>query len=228
MKQADENFVSMCKAVRDVLTTHTAIWALRVAFKNQVTVFDGLMDDMDLAMESAEIVSTGATDNKTNVELSAVQLAVNLAKRGSVYAMEVGNMELHDQLRVTKSTMLRRPDTLTLAKLQDIHSRLGGVIVELADYGVLPADLTELKSKTDVFDELIARPRILIVERKTANQDFIPGLLSGLREVLYKMDSLINLFEDTDLKREYKDARIIIDLGRKERRASLMCLLNSI
>lgn len=66
----------------------------------------------------------------------------------------------------------------------------------------------------DAFDGLIARPRILIVERKTANQDVIPGLLSGLREVLYEMDSLINLFEGTALKQEYKDARIIVDLGR--------------
>ena len=216
MKQSDENFVSMCKAVRDVLTKHTAIWEPRVAFKNQVTVFGGLMDDMDLAMESAEIVSTGATDNKTNAEMSAVLLAVNLAKRASIYAMEVGNMELHDQLRVTKSTLLRRPDTLTLAKLRDIHSRLEGVIADLSDYGVLPDDLVALKGMIDAFDGLIARPRILIVERKTANQDVIPGLLSGLREVLYKMDSLINLFEGTALKQEYKDARIIVDLGRRK------------
>lgn len=63
--------------------------------------------------------------------MSAVLLAVNLAKRASIYAMEVGNMELHDQLRVTKSTLLRRPDTLTLAKLWEIHSRLEGVIADL-------------------------------------------------------------------------------------------------
>ena len=216
MKQSDENFVSMCKAVRDVLTKHTAIWEPRVAFKNQVTVFGGLMDDMDLAMESAEIVSTGATDNKTNAEMSAVLLAVNLAKRASIYAMEVGNMELHDQLRVTKSTLLRRPDTLTLAKLRDIHSRLNAIVAELADYGVLPADLTALNSMNDAFDALIARPRTLIVERKGYNQDTIPSLLSALREVLYKMDSLINIFSGSDLAKEYKDTRIIIDLGRRK------------
>jgi len=62
MRQTDENFVSMCKAVRDVLTKHTAVWESRVAFKNQVTMFGGLMDDMDVAMEIAEIVSTGATE----------------------------------------------------------------------------------------------------------------------------------------------------------------------
>ena len=216
MKQSDENFVSMCRAVQDVLTKHQALWEPKVAFKNQATTFNGLMDDMGLAMESAEIVSTGATDNKTNSEMSAVLLAVNLAKRASIYAMEVGNMELHDQLRVTKSTLLRRPDTLTLAKLRDIHSRLSEIVAELADYGVLPTDLTALNSMNDAFDALIARPRTLIVERKGYNQDTIPSLLSALREVLYKMDSLVNIFSGSDLAKEYKDARIIIDLGRRK------------
>ncbi|HRP91107.1 MAG TPA: hypothetical protein PKX92_13840 [Edaphocola sp.] len=43
----------------------------------------------------------------------------------------------------------------------------------------------------------------------------IPALLTSIREVLYRMDSLINLFEGTALKQEYRDARIIIDLGRR-------------
>ncbi len=216
MKQSDENFVSMCKAVQDVLTKHQTLWEPKVAFKNQATTFNNLMGEMSVAMENAEIISTGATGDKTNTEMSAVLLAVNLAKRGSIYAMEVGNMELHDQLRVTKSTMLRRPDTLTLAKLRDIHSRLSEIIDELADYGVMPADLVALNSMNDAFDVLIARPRILIVERKGYNQDTIPSLLASLREVLYKMDSLVNIFSGSDLAKEYKDARIIIDLGRRK------------
>jgi hypothetical protein len=216
MRQTDENFVSMCRAVQDVLTKHTAVWETTVAFKNQATSFNGLMDEMGIAMESAEIVSTGATDNKSNAELKAVLLAVNLAKRASIYAIEVNNMELHDQLRVTKSTLLRRPDTMTLAKLRDIHTRLNTIVAELGDYGVLPTDLAELNAATDAFDALIARPRTLIVERKGYNQDTIPSLLSALREVLYKMDSLMNIFSGTELPKEYKDARIIVDLGKKK------------
>ena len=124
-------------------------------------------------------------------------------------------MELHDQLRVTKSTMLRRPDTLTLAKMRDIHSRLSIIVADLEDYGVAVGDLESLKILIDAFDALIARPRTLIVERKGYNQGMIPELLASIREVLYRMDSLVNLYEGTAFKQEYKDARIIIDLGRR-------------
>ena len=215
MNQRDENFVSMGRAVQDVLSKHTAVWESKVAFKNLATQFNGLMNEVALAVEGAEIVTTGATGNKAQAETEAIKLTVNLAKRGSVYALEVGNMELHDQLRVTKSTLVRRPDTLTLAKMRDIHSRLSIIVADLEDYGVAVGDLESLKILIDAFDALIARPRTLIVERKGYNQGMIPELLASIREVLYRMDSLVNLFEGTAFKQEYKDARIIIDLGRR-------------
>lgn len=217
MNQRDENFVSMGKAVQDVLSKHTAVWESNVAFTNLTTQFNDLMDGVALAMEGAEIVTTGTTDNKARAEKEAIKLTVNLAKRGSVYALEVGNMELHDQLRVTKSTLERRPDTLTLSKMRDIHSRLSAIVAELGDYGVRESDLDRLRILIDDFDVLIARPRTMIVERKGYNQAMIPELLASIRETLYRMDSLVNLFEGTPFKQEYKDARIIIDLGsRKE------------
>ena len=215
MIQRDENFLSMCMAVKEVLNNHTAVWTPRVAFANQVGVFYNLLSELALSVEGAEIVSTGATEDKSIAEAAAVKLAVNLAKRASVYALDVDKMELHDQLRVTKSSLLRRPDTMTLAKLRDIHTRLRVVVADLADYGVVDADLIKLNALNDAFDLLISHPRSLIVERKGYNKDAIPGLLTGLREVLYKMDSLVNLFNENVLSREYKDARIIVDLGSR-------------
>jgi hypothetical protein len=213
MKQPDENFASMCRAVQNILTQHQTEWQAKTAFKNQVLIFNDLMDALSIATEGAEIVSTGATEDKANAENAAAELAVNLAKRASIYAMSIHNLELHDQLRISKSSLLKRPDTLTLAKLKDIHSRLTPIISELEDYGVMPADLAELKTLTDTFETLITRPRELIVDRKGYNQHTIPELLASLRETLYKTDSLINIFSGSTLETSYKDARIIIDLG---------------
>jgi len=216
MRQTDENFVSMCKAVQDVLKKHSTVWTPIVAFKNQAMSFFELMTEIAECMEGTEIVSTGATQDKKNAEMKAVALTVNLAKRGSIYALDRDNLELHDQLRVSKTTLLRRPDTMTLAKLRDIHDRLNALISELADYGVLPEDLSELHNLTNAYEALVVRPRMLIVERKTYNQDMIPSLLSSIREVLYKMDSLVNLFEESAFNQEYKHARIVIDLGSRK------------
>ena len=178
MNQRDENFLSMCMAVKEALNNHTAVWTPSVAFGNQATAFNNLMAEMSLSVEGAEIVSTGATEDKSIAERKAVKLAVNLAKRGSIYALIANNMELHDQLRVTKSTLLRRPDTMTLAKLRDIHTRLRVVVADLADYGVVEADLIQLNGLNDALEVLISHPRMLIVERKGYNQEAIPGLLT--------------------------------------------------
>src|SRR5690606_36705299 len=105
----------------------------------------------------AEIVTTGATKDKDGLKKQAVMLGVNLAKRASVYALDIGNNELHDQLRVSKSTLERRPDTLALSKLIDIHTRLSGIVGVLADYGVSAGELTALKDAIDAYDAVLER-----------------------------------------------------------------------
>lgn len=215
MRQSDNNFIAMCKTVQQVLTKHNPTWNSQVAFNKLAATYRGIMDSLSEATEGAELVSTGATSDKTNAELNAVAMAVDLAKRASVYALEVNNMELHDQLRVNKSTLLRRPDELTLAKLRNIIATLTTVVADLSDYGVSPTDIDNLVTATDDFDKLIPRPRTVIVARKGFNQEAIPSLLAQLRTVLYKLDSLMNIFTNGEFKREYKDARIIVDLGRR-------------
>ncbi|OJV52980.1 MAG: hypothetical protein BGO31_04295 [Bacteroidetes bacterium 43-16] len=215
MRQSENNFIAMCKTVQRVLTRHNSTWNSQVAYSQLAASFLGIMDSLSEATEGAELVSTGATVDKATAESDAVTMAVNLAKRASIYALEVNNMELHNQLRVSKSALLRRPDELTLAKLRNIIATLSTVVADLGDYGVSTADINQLVSATDDFDRLIVRPRTVIVERKGFNQEAIPGLLAQLRTVLYKLDSLMNIFNDREFRREYKDARIIVDLGKR-------------
>lgn len=193
MRQSDNNFIAMCKTVQRVLTKHNATWNSQVAYRQLAGTFLGIMDSFSEATEGAELVSTGATADKTNAELKAVAMAVNLSKRASVYALEVNNIELHNQLRINKSTLLRRPDELTLAKLRNIIATLAAVVADLSNYGVSPTEIDNLVTATDDFDRLIVRPRTVIVERKGFNQEAIPDLLAQLRTVLYKLDSLMNI-----------------------------------
>ena len=69
MKQIEENYVSMCLAVRDVLAKHESVWETNVPFGTLVTQFRELIDAAASAMEGAEVVSTGATADKEAAEL---------------------------------------------------------------------------------------------------------------------------------------------------------------
>lgn|GEM_PF-3093451 len=77
------------------------------------------------------------------------------------------------------------------------------------------AELSDFKTQIDGYDALINRPRDLTVERKGLN-DNIPGLMRELRKSIYKLDSLITLFDDTQFETDYKNARKVIDLGSRK------------
>ncbi|MNE47956.1 hypothetical protein D3C80_1423880 [compost metagenome] len=213
MNQRDVNFVSMCRAVQQVLTTYQTTWAAMPAFVVQANRFTQMVKNLDHATEGSEIVTNGITDQKSDIEGRAVLLAVNLAKRASVYALEVNDLALHEQLSESKTSLLRRPDNLTLSRLRDIHSRLNAIVGQLGDYFVRPGDLAMLDELNNAFEQQISTPRTAIVVRKGYNQDAIPGLLADIRLCLYKMDNLVNLFASTRLAPEYKHARITVDAG---------------
>ena len=215
MIQKDINFVSMCRSVQQVLTTHKALWQPRQVFAQQVEQLERLFSELSQAMEHSELRSEGVTERKAEVELEAVQLAVNLSKRSRMYALDQSDMALHDQLHISKSGLLRLPDYLTLSRLRDVRTRMHAHVPALDYYGVTAADLEVLDQMIDSFEQLISMPRTTVLTRKTINKDEIPGLLADIRYVLYKTDNLINLFPDSALEREYKHARMTIDAGSR-------------
>lgn len=219
MNARDENYVSMCRAVNDVFTRYSADWQPSKRFEQEVTAFRNYLQSIMDTKTDSSIVTTGATVDKADAAMQLFTQAVDLGKRASIYALDNNNQELHDRLRISRGALLQMRDTLALAKCKDIYNQLDGVKSHLADYGIAEADLAELKRLTDAYDVLISRPRGLIVERKGHNET-IPELIRHLRESIYKLDSLINLFSGTAFETDYKNARIIVDLvGQRKKKA---------
>lgn len=140
---------------------------------------------------------------------------VNIGKRGSVYALDINNMELHDRLRVSKGSIANMHADAALGKVKDIYNQLSELKDKLTDYGIADAELEDMKKSIDAFEALMDRPRDLVIERKGHN-DSIPSLMTELRKSIYKLDSLINLFEDTPFETDYKNARKVINTGYRK------------
>ena len=67
----------------------------------------------------------------------------------------------------------------------------------------------------DAYDKLLSRPRELTVNRKVHNED-LPELIQESRKLLYKLDSLINLFDGTEFEAAYLNARRIVNSGSRK------------
>ncbi|WP_222167065.1 hypothetical protein [Edaphocola aurantiacus] len=174
MNQKEVNFLSMCRSVQQVLDTYKTTWWAVPVFVQNVEMFTQLVSELSTAAKGAELRSTGVTEHKLDTEVRAVQLAVNLAKRASVYALDTNNPALHDQLRISRTALIQRPDNLTLSKLRDVYTRLQALAAQLQPYFITETDLNNLNELNNAFEQQISRPRTTIVERKTYNQEHIP------------------------------------------------------
>lgn len=207
----------MCLTVNTVFTKYETVWQTNPRFTQERETFGTLLDKVRGVKADSNIVTEGATLDKAEAAMRLFEKTVGLGKRASVYALDTNNQELHNQLRISKGALSNMHDTFALAKARDIYNRIDAIKDHLTDYGIREEEITELKMLIDAYDELITRPRDLIVERKGHNET-IPELIKKLRSSLYKLDSLINLFSGTSFETDYRNARVIVDLGSRKKK----------
>lgn len=215
MTTKQENFISMVRAVNKLLQDNQKTWAGVNRFARAVTELKDLISLIGTVGAKANSPITGATKDKWSIEDEAVDQGVNLAKLASVYALDEKNMELHDKLRISRSRLLHLHEDECLKRLMDVLALLQPLSNDLADFGIVHADVVHFKSLLDAYEAALAKPRQLTVERKTMNTTQLPDLISKMRQTLYVLDSMINRFKQTPLPAQYKNARLIVDLGSR-------------
>ena len=214
MIKRHEDFISMLTVVCPVLDKYKTVWSTNSVFAGYVTDFNANKLLIDAAAQGGVIITTGATQDKYNAAEAAFEFGSKLSKRASIYALEQDNTEMHDQMRVSKGSLSQLADTKALAKLHDIYDRMMAVGEGLSPY-VSPEELTRFKALIDAYDKLLSRPRELTVNRKVHNED-LPELIQVSRKLLYKLDSLINLFDGTEFEAAYLNARRIVNSGSRK------------
>jgi hypothetical protein len=215
MTTKQENFIRMVRAVNKVLQDNQPKWASVKRFVQSANELNNLLSLVGIVGAKANSPITGATKDKYAIEETAIEEGVNIAKFASIYALDKKNLELHDKLRLSRSMLLRLHEDECFKRLTDVFMQLEPVKGELADYGILPADIAHFKTSVDAYEHCLAKPRQLTVERKTMNVTLLPELISKMRMVLYELDSMIGRFNITSLPTAYKNARLVLDLGSR-------------
>ena len=213
MKSIDENYMSMVRNVISVLDRYADIWKKVKKYTDYVTTLIALTSDTQEHQILAELDPKGYTENKHLAEALAIELALDLSKRASSYAWDSKQMDLYEQLNITKHDLLQGHDSQIVAKLKDILASLKKNTAALQDYGIDAEDLGDLKKATDTYNSLLDKPREKIVERKGYNTTIAKNM-PAIKEVIEQMDNLMGNFKETPFAVDYKNARIVIDTGR--------------
>lgn len=218
MTTREQNFMSMARSSANVFPKWNDLWSAIPVVNREVTALNEEIGKIDAVSEQTTLITKGVTEDKYNARDEALSAIVNVAKPAAVYAQDMGNMELHRQLNQSRGVLAGLAQNELLNTLSAIYTQVTNVKEEIADYGVSEEKLQDAKAKLDAFAAAIPSTRDAIVERKTSNE-IISESIVNLRRIFYRLDNLMKLFDGTGFYREYKNARVIIDLGSRKKPA---------
>lgn len=160
--------------------------------------------------------SEGVTLDTNLLRATMVNLAFKCASGTATYASISENNTLAALVKVNLSDLGKTKKADIDDVCQNIHDAADTNIANLADYGILPADVTALQTSIDIYRASFQNPRQAIIDKKQANKQ-IRENVKYITKTLFsnQLDNLFNLFLTTNpqLVSAYKDARMIIDLG---------------
>ncbi|MDO4704269.1 hypothetical protein, partial [Tannerella sp.] len=217
MKRNHENYLTMANTTMEVMSRRNGEWSHIPRIVHVVSDIKVTMDKTNEAHRGTLIVTTGATQNKAELIQDAVASVVKLCKPVAVYAVDKNDMKLHDELSVSKASLLQLRDLLLVQRLTHLVQLVESCLHHLNDYGVKEEDVKAAKLLIEQLSTIVTQPRELTAERKSKNELFAE-LIGELRKQFYLLDSLMKLFDPSELYTEYRNARIIVNLGRRKQK----------
>ncbi len=215
MTDNQENKLSMGLVVQNVVNSNNVIWSGLPAFVSAFNDFEGIIVEILSNRVVQEADTKGVTLDKQQAEDVLIAKTLMISSGTYAYAVDNSNETLREKINYSPSNLRQARDTILRDMCQLIHDEVNAEIGNLADYGVLPADLTDLQNKIDLYYIAISEPREAITDRKTATQELVI-LLGRFDDVLTeRMDKLMVMFRDSHplFYRQYVNARMIVDLG---------------
>ncbi len=215
MTDNQENKLSMGLAVQTVVNNNNSIWSGLPAFVTAFGDYETVIQEIQNNRVVQEADTSGVTLDKHSAEAALIEKTLAVSSGTYAYATAVNNNTLRKKIAFSPSSLSRSRDTVLRDICQLVHSEVNAVIANLADYGILPADLTDLQNKIDAYNSVIAEPREAITDKSTATQELVllfkkfDGIINDM------LDKLMVNFKSSDpnFHRQYTNARIIVDLG---------------
>ena len=214
MTRIEENQLTMYKAVDNFLHTQTDKLTSIPVMSTLTQHLSDNITEIEKIHSAHQSVARGKASEKLFVEDALVEQLVAAASGLYVYAVEKGNMNVRDVVKVTPSQLKRMRDTELLVKAQTIGGYLDQFANELGDYGVTSAMIESLKQATAAFDEALGATESSAATKTTQRSRLSAAFDKNDDLLQHRLDPMMEVFRtsDRDLYNEYVNVRVIRDL----------------
>lgn len=215
MNDNDRARMNMVDVSDNILTINNAEWIVKAAFAALVTIFRNLKAEIEAQLLITERDDTGIAVDKADSRADLIAIAHRLYRAIYTFAMSTGDDNLARRVDTPLSSLQAMDDKQLVANMQILYTIADDNIADLADYDILPADVTALDDAITDFLDWKADPTTATSQRKTAS-DKLAVLIPQLMEHMSKrMDVAMYLFETsgTSFYGDWFNGRNIIQPG---------------
>lgn len=215
MTDNQENKSNMYESTLTVLKANNAIWSPISPIAETIAIVEGKMKLIRDYRQIQERDTTGITVNKHNIEGNLINAMIKVISGLIAHATVTENPELLNSINYTPHNLKKSRDNILYDKAQLIYNTAGPLATELASYLVTQPDIDAINTFSADYLTAIPAKRAAVSASKTSTTN----IKNTFREIDFlfkdKLDNLLILFQvpNATFYKEYKAARIIIDLG---------------
>lgn len=213
MNANQENRFSMFLVLIDYLTNlGTGVLSSLPEFLQTFQLFSANVEKLRLKNEQQRKMLGGYRIEKTIGKVEAVNTGLNLAQIIRAYAVAINDVILQNEMKFTKSILLRKRDNDTAADLTAIIKKATLLQADILPYGATPAVIEKATNDLNNFVSNIPLPRASINARKVVTQD-IKILFQENANYLKFMDDLVltKRISDNEFYRAYTANRKVVN-----------------
>lgn len=213
MRKTDKNKLAMYKSVKTVIAGREALWNGLPAFVNAYAAFNQKLQTLESHAYNQQLALVGVSAVKDSKRDAIADRAYAMSSSLAAFAVLNNNVELIDQMKISRYELQRAPKSRILQHLDLILIKATEFVSQLGDFGVDQTSIDELQVLRDELDIMLSAPRNAIVERKVLTKQIIM-LMKDIDALLkFQMDKLMVVLaeEHPEFFAAYKNARMIVD-----------------
>ena len=221
MNKDQVNKTNMYQATNLVLTApaNAPIWSGLPAFVRGQGSLAGSLNILAALAQGQSSALTGIAADKDRLQLSVINRVLIVAGAAGSYAYEAGNQTLGAKFDLGEGTLKNTRDSQLDDLAQGVHDDAAALVTaqpaKLAEYGLIPAWLTDLQSAITAYSALVGTPRAAIAGRGAITKAIEAEITRADSNLANLLDRLIPQFaaEHLAFVTAYESARKIVDLG---------------
>lgn len=213
MNQKQMNRAEMLATTRAYLDANTSVWSSIPVINTIKTQLDDILQSISEHQEAKEASQVFLGSNKTALKKAVAEKADILNDVLATYAAIEGNATLEQKADRSYSELYRLPNQEFVVVIKETIKLLEEHIEAMADYGMSPDQVTDLKNAYDNYLAISGQPRLYKVATSQAVRA-LEDLFTQANELLTaRMDRVMKRYKSADpnFYRGYLAARVIVD-----------------